>query len=154
MSVVSWWFRSAECTLTEEISAPSDQVRAFYVDLDNIRLVHPLVVAVRSIGRTETDDGYVQTYRIDDRIPLGRLTLPTRYTVWLNVPVAGDVIAEARQFPSVRLNSVVRFDEVSSGTRLTERMWIHAPRILTAVTIREAVQAHTAMLFNIRRHFT
>src|ERR1700756_2337390 len=102
----------AVITLAEEIPAPPDRVRDFYVDLNNIRLVHPLVVSVHTVGRTDTAGGYVQTYRGHDRIPMGPLTIRTRYTARLRVPVDGDVIAEARQFPMVRLHSVVMFDGI------------------------------------------
>ena len=146
---MAWWICSAERTLSEDVAAPPSEVRRFYVDLNNIRLVHPLVVSVRTISRTETADGYTQTYRIHDRIPLGRLTLRTRYVARLHVPVAGDVIAEARQFPLVRLRSVVTFDGIDGGTRVVEHMRIQAPRLLAAVTVREAVNAHAAMLSNI-----
>ena len=147
---MAWWICSAERTLSEDVAAPPEAVRGFYVDLNNIRLVHPLVVSVRTIARTDTADGYAQTYRVHDRIPLGRLTLRTRYVARLHVPVAGDVIAEARQFPMVRLRSVVTFDGIDGGTRVVEHMRIQAPRLLAAVTVREAVNAHTAMLSNIR----
>jgi len=150
---VSWWRRSAELTLSEEVAAPPDRVRDFYVDLDNMRLVHPLVVAVRTVARTGTAAGDVQTYRVSDRIPLGRRTVRTRYLARLQVPASGEVTAEARQFPSVRLQSVVTFDEIDGGTRIVERMRVSAPRPLAAVTIREAVRAHNEMLSNIARHF-
>ena len=140
-------------TLTEEIPASPDRVRGFYVDLNNIRLVHPLVVSVRTVGRTETADGYVQTYRVTDRIPLGRITLRTTYIARLHVPVRGDVVAEARQFPRVRLHSVVTFDEIDGGTRIVEHLQIRAPWLLATFTTREAVHAHTKMLSNIREHF-
>lgn len=148
---MSWWICSAERTLTEDILAPPDRVREFYVDLNNIRLVHPLVVSVQSIGRENTPDGYVQTYRVQDRIPLGPLTLRTRYVARLYVPATGDVITEARQFPRVRLHGVVTFDEIDGGTRIVEQIRIEAPRLLAAVTVRQAVEAHTKMLSNIRR---
>jgi hypothetical protein len=86
-------------TLTEDVPAPPDVVRDFYTDLDNLTFVHPLVVSVRGMSRTETAGGYRQTYRVRDRIPLGRYTLPISYVARLDVPRAGDVIAEARQFP-------------------------------------------------------
>ena len=143
----------AVVTLAEEVPAAPDRVREFYVDLDNIRLVHPLVVSVRTVGRTETADGYVQTYRVTDRIPLGRVTLRTAYTARLHVPVHGDVVAEARQFPRVRLDSVVSFDEIDGGTRIVEHLRIRAPRLLATVTTREAVAAHRKTLSNIREHF-
>jgi hypothetical protein len=153
VSLVSWWVRAVERTLSEDVPAPPARVREFYVDLDNIRLVHPLVVSVRTIARDDTADGYVQTYRVTDRIPMGLFTLRTRYTARLHVPIDGDVIAETRQSPMVRLNSVVSFDEVDGGTRVVEHIRIHAPRLLATMTIREAVAAHTTMLSNIRRHF-
>jgi hypothetical protein len=49
----------------------------------------------------------------------------------------------------VRLRSVVTFDGIDGGTRVVEHMRIQAPRLLAAVTVREAVNAHAAMLSNI-----
>jgi hypothetical protein len=150
---VSFWITNAVETLTEEIPAAPDKVRDFYVDLDNIKVVHPLVVSVQSISRSETSDGYQQTYRVRDRIPLGVFALRITYVAQLQVPLHGDVITEARQFPRVRLNGRVTFEPIDAGTRLTERLRIAAPRPLAATTRREAVSAHIAMLAGIRSHF-
>jgi hypothetical protein len=149
----SWWIASAQRAVTEVVPAPRDVVRAFYVDLDNIKLVHPLVVSVQSTARTETPDGYVQTYRVRDRLPLGPFALGIVYTARLRVPVHGDVQTEARQFPRVVLDGVVSFTEVGDATRITERLRIAAPRPLTGVTVRQAVAAHVEMLAGIRKHF-
>jgi hypothetical protein len=150
---VSWWITCIQRTLTEEIPATPDQVRDFYVDLNNLKRVHPLVVAVRSTGRTRATDGYVQTYRVHDRIPLGPFTLRTAYVARLHVRQGGGVVAEARQFPGVRLHSTVSFEPSKAGTRVVEHMRIEAPRPLAGVTTREAVNAHIAMLSGIRRFF-
>jgi hypothetical protein len=150
---VSWWVAHAERTVTEDVPAPPDQVHDFYVDLDNIKQVHPLVVAVRATDRRETADGYVQSYRVQDRIPLGPLRLPISYVALLHVPNTGDVTAEARQFPRVRLHTTVTFEPIAAATRVTEHMRIEAPRALATMTIREAVKAHTAMLAGMRRCF-
>jgi hypothetical protein len=150
---VSFWITHAAHTLTEEIPAAPDKVRDFYVDLDNIKVVHPLVVSVQTISRNETADGYQQTYRVRDRIPLGMFALRVSYWARVEVPVRGDVITEARQFPRVRLRGTVTFESIDSGTRLTERLRIAAPRPLAAMTQREAVNAHIAMLSGIRNHF-
>jgi hypothetical protein len=115
--------------------------------------VHPLVVAVRRTGRQQTADGYVQSYRVQDRIPLGPLRLRTSYVARLYVPNVGDVTTEALQFPRVRLNTRVTFEPIETGTRITEHMRIDAPRVLAAMTVREAVKAHTAMLAGMRRCF-
>jgi polyketide cyclase/dehydrase/lipid transport protein len=150
---VSWWTARAERTVSEEIPAPPDEVRDFYVDLNNIKAVHPLVVAVRATERQETADGYAQSYRVQDRIPLGPLRLRISYVARLQVPTVGDVTAEARQFPRVRLNTTVSFEPMGVGTRITEHIRIDAPRVLAAMTAREAVAAHTAMLAGMRRRF-
>lgn len=150
---MSCWIAHATRTLTEEIPAPPDQVRDFYVDLDNIKVVHPLVVSVQTTERSQTADGYQQTYRVRDRIPLGPFAIGITYVARLQVPIHGDVITEARQFPRVRLNGTVTFEPIDSGTRLTERLRIAAPRPLAAMTQREAVNAHIAMLAGIRSHF-
>lgn len=150
---MSWWITRAERQLTEEIPAAPDRVRDFYVDLDNIKAVHPLVVSVRTLARTDTADGYQQTYRVVDRIPLGRFRLRTSYWARLQVPAHGAVLTEARQFPGVHLTGTVSFEPIDSGTRVVERIQIAAPRPLAALTTREAVNAHAAMWSGIRRHF-
>jgi hypothetical protein len=150
---VSFWIAHADRTLSEEVPAPPDQVRDFYVDLDSIKVVHPLVVSVQTLSRRDNADGYQQTYRVRDRIPLGPLSLRITYWASVEVPVDGDVITEARQFPRVRLNGIVSFEPIATGTRLTERLRITAPRLLATMTQREAVNAHIAMLAGIRSHF-
>jgi hypothetical protein len=150
---VSWWLTRADRVVAEDIPAPPKEVRDFYVDLDNIKQVHPLVIAVRATDRRETADGYVQSYRVQDRIPLGPLRLPISYVAILHVPSTGNVTAEARQFPQVRLTTTVSFEPIANGTRITEHMRIDAPRLLAAMTIREATKAHTAMLAGMRGCF-
>lgn len=150
---MSWWIAHAERSLTEEVPAPPDEVRDYYVDLDNIRLVHPLIVSVQLLSRTETADGYRVSYQVVDRIPLGPIAMKVTYRARLQVPVDGDVHTEADQSPGVRLRATVSFDPIEGGTRVTERIRFAAPRPLAAFTVREAVKAHAKMLYGIRRHF-
>lgn len=150
---MSWWVARAERTLTEEVPAPPDDVRDFYVDLDNIKLVHPLIVSVQATSRTETPEGYLQGYRVVDRIPLGPFTIRITYRARLHVRTDGDVMTEADQSPGVRLRGTVSFTPIDGGTRIAERIRIAAPRPLASMTTREAVKAHTEMLAGIRRHF-
>lgn len=140
-------------TLVEDVPGAPDDVRDHYVDLDNIADVHPLVVSVRTLHRRESPDGYIHTYRVADRIPLGVATLPISYTATVRVPRNGPVLTEARQFPRVRLEGVVSFEPISAGTRLTERIRITAPWPLLGMTARQAVAAHREMLAGIRRRF-
>jgi len=150
---MSWWVAHAERTLSEEVAAAPDDVRDFYVDLDNIKLVHPLIVSVQATSRSETPDGYLQSYRVVDRIPLGPFTLRITYRARLHVGADGDVLTEADQSPGVHLRGTVSFAPVDGGTRITERIRIAAPRLLAPMTTREAVKAHIEMLAGIRRHF-
>lgn len=150
---MSWWIAQGHRTLAHDVPASPDEVRDFYVDLDNLKLVHPLIVSVRADSRVQMPDGYRQSYRVVDRIPLGPLTLRTSYVARLHVRDGGDVLTEADQWPAVRLRGTVTFEPVDAGTRVTERIRIAAPRLLAPVTTREAVKAHTAMLAGISRHF-
>lgn len=150
---MNWWLARADRTVSAQIPGVPDDVRAFYVNLDNIRAVHPLVVSVQSTDRSDTADGYVQTYAIHDRIPLGPARLPIRYVARLKVPRVGDVIADSYQFPQVHLHTVVSFQSADGGTLLTERMRIEAPRPLAAVTVGQAVDAHREMLSGIAARF-
>ena len=142
-----------ERVVSAQISAGPAAVRRFYADLDNIVALHPLVVGVRSLSSVLIPGGYEETYRVKDVVPLGLLRIPISYIARLTVPDSGPVLTEARQFPRVRLDAVVSFDPDGTGTRLTERIAISAPRPLLGVTVRRAIAAHTAMLAGIRAHF-
>lgn len=150
---MSWWIAHAERTLSEEVPAPPDDVRDFYVDLHNIKLVHPLIVSVQATSRTEAPDGYRQSYRVVDRIPLGPFSMRITYRARVHVRADGEVMTEADQSPGVRLRGIVSFAPIDGGTRITERIRIVAPRPLAPMTTREAVKAHIDMLAGIRRHF-
>jgi hypothetical protein len=150
---MSWWIARAERTLTEDVAAPPDQVRDFYVDLDNLKLVHPLIVSVEELSRSEDADGYRQSYRVVDQMRLGPVSFRIAYRARWRVPVAGAVESEARQSPSVRLRGRVTFAPTPTGTQITERLQIEAPRPLAAYTTHEAVKAHRVMLSRIRAHF-
>ncbi|VAZ70752.1 hypothetical protein LAUMK7_00478 [Mycobacterium kansasii] len=150
---MSWWAVCAERALSESVPAQPDWVRDFYVDLDKIKLAHPLIMSVQPTDCRESANGYLQSYRVVDRIPLGPLRIRTSYRVRLYVPVQGDVSTEADQWPRIQLRVTVSFEPIDTGTRLTERIRITAPRLLAAFTIREAVKAHRAMLSGIRGHF-
>ena len=148
------WTDGGDHTLSELIPAEPEAVRDFYVDLDNIMVVHPLVVSVRPVRRRDiAGGGHLQAYRVRDRITLGRIILRTSYTAELYVPELGDVLTEARQFPGVRLFGRVSFEGGAAGTTLTECLQISAPTPLAAFTVRQAVAAHTSMLAGIRQHF-
>jgi hypothetical protein len=55
---MSWWVAHAQRTLTEDVPASPNEVHDFYVDLDSIKRVHPLIVSVRATSRSESPEGY------------------------------------------------------------------------------------------------
>ena len=150
---MTWWTAHAEHTVTEDVPAPPDVVRDFFVDLDSLKVVHPLIVSVTELSRVDRADGYRQRYEVVDRLQWGRLGFRITYRVQWDVPVHGDVESEAVQSPGVRIRDTVSFAPVEGGTRVTERLRIQAPRPLARYTAREAVTAHVAMLAAIRAHF-
>ncbi|OBG82264.1 polyketide cyclase / dehydrase and lipid transport [Mycobacterium sp. E802] len=148
------WIGQARRSVSAQVPAPPARVRAFYVDLDNIAQVHPLVQWVRRGARLDLADGYRQDYRVRDRIPLGPFTIPITYRARLVVPTSGVVTAQARQFPRVTLDSRVDFAATETGTRITEELTMAAPRPLLPVTVAQAVAAHSTMLAAIGTHFS
>jgi ligand-binding SRPBCC domain-containing protein len=147
------WIARADRTVSERIAASPDDVRAFYVDLDNLRTLHPFLVSVRSTDRHATAEGYVQTYKVRENIPLGPARLPIRFVARLSVPESGDVVTDSYQFPRVHLHTVVSFEPAGGGTLLTERIRIEAPRPLAGITVRQGISAHREMLAGIVAHF-
>jgi hypothetical protein len=67
------------------------------------------------------------------------MTLPISYVARLSVSEAGDVIAEARQFPRVWVRSSAKFERIGR-TRITERMRIEAPNRWRASLYARGVQ--------------
>jgi hypothetical protein len=153
------WIVRADRTVTEVVPAPPEVVRSFYVNLDNLKLLHPFLVSVRTMSHYDGAHGYRQTYRVRENVPLGKLTLPIRFVAQLEVPFEGDVVALTRQFPQVRLRTATSFQSDSGDagrTRVVERMNFAAPWPLAGITVREGYNAlwqqdvcHTA-LQNVR----
>lgn len=139
--------------LCEEVPGAPDDVRTFYTDLNNMKLVHPLVVAVDRVGDRQDAQGHRRDYRVRDRVLFGPLRLAVTYRATVLIAPDGVVHTEARQFPKVRLTGTVTFAPAGAGTTVTETVDIAAPRLLAAFTAEQAEKAHAEMLAAIRRHF-
>ncbi|WP_073696480.1 SRPBCC family protein [Mycobacterium sp. ST-F2] len=147
------WMSRARFELSEEVPGTPDDVRTFYTDLANTKLVHPLVVAVEVMGDRHDSQGHHRDYRVRDRIPFGPLNLAVTYRATVLIAPDGVVRTQARQFPKVRLCGTVTFAPADGGTTVTETVHIEVPRPLAPFTARQAESAHKAMLAAIRRHF-
>lgn len=153
-AVMGWWIAHADRTITEHVSAEPAAVRDLYADLDHIAELHPLVVSVKRTARSESVDAKVDDYRVTDRIPLGPLHLRISYRARVEVSVEGVVRAHARQFPRIRLDSEVTLDPSGTGTLVTERLRISAPRPLAAATFAKGIAAHIDTWAAVRRRFS
>lgn len=143
----------AERVVSDVVPAPPEVVRAFYVDLDNLTLLHPFLVSVRTVSRSAKPSGYQQTYLIRENIPVGPIQLPIRFVAELDVPDTGDVVALSRQFPRIVLRTVTSFESDGAQTNIVERIRFTAPRPLAAKVVREGCRAHAEMLAGMRKHF-
>jgi ligand-binding SRPBCC domain-containing protein len=150
---MSRWIAQTEHVVSERIPAPPERVRAFYIDLANLKSLHPFLVSVQPDGRQSSESGYVQHYRVHERIPLGPVRLPIHFRARLSVPFSGDVVTDSWQFPRIRLHTVVSFHPDGDSTMLTERIGFSAPRPLARITVTEGLVAHRAMLAGIAAHF-
>ena len=147
------WTVQSRRRLQAQVPASPDAVRQFYCDLTNLPKVHPLVASVRCTGQHTTAEGHGRDYRIEDRISLGPLPMTIRYRASVLLTPSGVVHTLARQFPHVRLAGTVTFEPSATGTLVTECVDISAPRPLAAYTVRQATEAHAAMLERIADHF-
>ena len=142
----------AERTLSESVPAAPDVVRDFCVDPATIETLHPHV-SLRRMPAGASAGADDQDYRVSDSLALGLFAVPLHYTVHLRIPIAGAVTAEAHPVPTVRLEAVIAFEPIATGTRLKEHLRISAPRPLVGAIARRAVAAHAVMLIGVRRHF-
>jgi hypothetical protein len=148
---------SVQRVVSQQIPAEPAEVRAFYVDLSNLKALHPFLVSVEAGPRRSLADGYVQEFRIREDVPLGPVRLPIRFRARLTVPSSGPTISESFQFPRVRLRTVVSFEPAGMGqeaaTLLTEHIRFSAPWPLVGVTVRQGVAAHREMLVRLAAKF-
>jgi len=147
------WLSRSRFELREEVPGAPEDVRTFFTDLANMKLVHPLVVAVDCLDDRRDAQGHFRAYRVRDRVPFGPLNLAVTYRATVLIAPDDVVHTEARQFPQVRLRGEVTFAPAGAGTTVTETVDIEAPRPLAAFAVEQAEKAHAAMLAAIRGHF-
>lgn len=138
--------------LSEGVSAHPADVRDYCVDLSRIPEFNPRG-SIRAVRRQPSDDDAEVVYRVQDGISLGSLTLPVLYSARLRVPVAGALSVEIYPVPTVRLDAVVAFEPLDTGTRVHEYLRISAPRPVLGLVVDRTVAVHTELLAGVRRHF-
>lgn len=142
----------ADRILSEAVPGDPDEVRDFCIDLSLIPEICP-GGSIRLVSRRESARDDAETYRVQDGLALGWLTVPLFYTVRLRVPVAGALSAELHPVPTIRVDSVIAFEPLETGCRLREYLRISAPRPLLGIAVDRTVSTHTELLAGVRRHF-
>ena len=131
------------------IGVPYPQVRDFLADLHNIVPLHPLIISMEDLPALREMPG-VRRYRVTDRIALGPLRMRVRYTAAIEVLGKHEILAHAWQSPGIHLRTVYRMKEAGEETRVTEDVWVEAPRILRGYVIDQASQSHEKMLTEMK----
>ena len=141
--------------ITATIPGRAEEVRAWYLDLTNLRRVHPLIVAVRQVGTAlEADGTAITDYLVTDRMVVAGLRIRFTYRVRMSAPPDGPVATLARQAPRIRLVGQVTFTPTGDATAIRETLTIHAPWPLRRFVAAEAEQAHTRMFAAMAEMFT
>src|SRR5689334_21930405 len=120
--------RTVSRVITATVPGRPEAVRAWYLDLTNLRQVHPLIVAVRRVGTDLAADGTAITdYLVTDRMAVAGLRLRFTYRVRMSAPPDGPIATLARQAPRIRLVGEVAFTPAGDATAIREALTVHAP---------------------------
>ena len=141
----------ARFQMTLEIRAELAEVHDLLADLDQLRVLHPLIETIRELPSTEERPD-ARRYSVVDRLWLGPLRLRTEYVAELRVISETEVEGRAWQKPAIQLHTTYYLTASAMGTRLTETTEIRAPWLLRGVVRRQAEKAHHGMLENLRSH--
>jgi carbon monoxide dehydrogenase subunit G len=134
---------------TLEIRAQPAAVHALLTDLDQLRVLHPLIESVRELPpRAEQPDA--RRYRVVDQLRLGPLRLRTAYTAELRAISETEIEGRAWQSPAIALHTIYRLAASALGTRLTESTELRAPWLLRSLVRRQAEAAHRGMLEHLK----
>lgn len=133
------------------IAAPPETVRGFLAKTTNLSEIHPYIVQIQHLNRTQAPDGVsVDYYRIRDCLKLGPLTLCITYRASASVNAAGELISDAYYSPGIHLHNVTICQEEGDGSRVKERIEIKAPSLLMKTTYERAFFSHAEMIANLK----
>ena len=136
---------------TLEIRAAPAAVHALLADLDQLRVLHPLIESIRELPpRTEQPDA--RRYRVVDRLEVGRLRVRSAYTAELRTLSESEIEGRAWQRPGIELKTIYRMEASTLGTQLTESTELRAPWPLRGFVLRQAEAAHRDMLEHLKAH--
>ena len=129
--------------LAARIGVDATVLRAFLVDLHRYVPLHPFIESIQDMP----EDDRIPTarrYRVVDRIPVGPFKLKTVYVAALEPVAPDEVHGHAWQSPGIRLRTIYGIEAIRSGTRLRERCFVDAGRLMRGYVVRQARTAWSA----------
>lgn len=142
----------ASFELESEIPAKPSEVHAFLSDLEQLRVLHPLIVGIERLP-PRPERPAAERFRVTDRFAFGPLRFHTRYTAELESMGPDEIHGRAWQSPGITLEAIYRLEPSGAGTRLREHTRIAGPRLLFGFARRQGEAAHRTTLDNLKRHF-
>ena len=143
------WMPAVDILCEIEIQVAPARLHEFLCDLSNYSPLHPLIESIEELSPT-AEMPRARRYRVVDRIPFGPFRLRARYIAALDPVSQNEVHGHAWQSPGIRLHSRYALQEITSGTRLVERVSVEAPWILRGFVIRQARQSHEETLVKMK----
>lgn len=125
-----------------EVPAPSGVVAAVLRDPSTIPRIHPLITAVTETGRREDDGVEIVAFEVQERLPLGPFSLPTRYPAQLRAAEEQRIELTARAEPGVTIRTVFLLEERGKKTGIEERVEVTAPWWLIHYVANTVERAH------------
>ena len=124
-------------------------MRDFLCDLRGYVPLHPFIESIQDLPEMEALPG-AKVHRVIDRIPLGPFKLKTVYVAALEPRGDDEVRGHAWQQASVRLHTRYGLVDHEGGTRLVERCFVDAPRLLRPFVVSQARKAHDETLDGVK----
>jgi len=135
-----------------EIRTSRAQLHAFLSDLHNYLPLHPLILSIEDLPPDPEMPG-ARRYRVVDRVPFGPFQLRARYVAAIDPVSDHEIQAHAWQSPGIQLQTTYALDESGAKTRLVERVWVEAPRLLRRFVTTQASRAHQETLTRMKTLF-
>ena len=135
--------RDPDFELEVDIRVLPDVLRAFLLDLHRYVPLHPLIESIQDMSIDDRIPS-ARRYRVVDRIPIGPFRMKTVYVAALEPVAPDEVHGHAWQSPGIRLRTVYRIEAHREGTRLTERCFVDAGRLMRGFVVRQAREAQRA----------
>ena len=142
-----------EATFQQEIyvAAAVEDTFNYLADRANQLKLHPLIIAVEELERgRDANNHSFAIWQITDRVPMFGLSMKVKYQTKVTLSTAPTILHEANQAMGIKVRNLITFTPQGAGTLVQEHVTISAPGLLLGFTVKQAQEAHTGMLKNLK----